>query len=59
MEGAKVEEEKSDEYSNNMTEAMGAGKLTMHYTKTFAFEDSFLDTSPMTVFVTFLYSVDI
>lgn len=53
VEGAKVEEEKSDEYSNNMTEAMGAGKLTMHYTKTSAFEGSFLDTYQITNFFTY------
>ena len=30
MDGAKVDEEKSDVYTHNMTKAMGAGNLSFH-----------------------------
>lgn len=39
-----MEEKKSDEYSNNMTEAMGAGKLIGPYINTLLFEGNFFVT---------------
>lgn len=41
MEGAKVDEEKSETYSTNMTEAMGAGKFICAATSSFRLWVSF------------------